>query len=448
MFDSLADRLQGAFKKLRGQTRLTEKNITEALREVRMALLEADVNLMVVKNFVNRVKARAVGTEVMKSLTPGQQVIKIVNEELAALLGDKAEPIKLAARPPTIIMMVGLQGSGKTTSCAKLAKSFKKDGKDVMLVAADIYRPAAIDQLKTLGTQVGVEVFAMPPTMSPVKITTMAVDRARTSGKDIVILDTAGRLHIDERLMRELTEIKAKTNPHELLFVADAMTGQDAVNSAERFNAELGISGVILTKMDSDARGGAAISIKAVTGKPIKFLGVGEKLDPLEPFHPDRMASRILGMGDVLSLIEKAEAAISRESAIELQRKIREKEFTLEDFRDQLQRVRSMGPLEQIMGMIPGMRNALGGMSGMEPEKDLKKIEAIINSMTQSERRDHNVIHGSRRRRIAKGSGTSVADVNRLIKQFVQTRKMMRDMQQLQTGKMKKMFGKRGFPFM
>lgn len=447
MFDSLADRIQGAFRKLSGRGRLTESNITDALREVRMALLEADVNLMVVKNFINQVKARAVGVEVLKSLTPAQQVIKIVNEELTKLLGERAEPIKTAAKPPTLIMMVGLQGSGKTTSCAKLAKGFKKQGLQPMLVAADIYRPAAIDQLKTLGAQIEVEVFALPPTVSPVKICTSAVEDARKKNKDVVILDTAGRLHIDERLMKELRDIKAQVKPTEVLFVADAMTGQDAVNSAERFNSDLGVDGIILTKMDSDARGGAAISIKTVTGKPIKLVGVGEKLDLLEPFHPDRMASRILGMGDVLSLIEKAQDAISREQALELQQKIRDKEFTLEDFRDQLRRVRNMGPLEQIMGLIPGMKNLMSSIKGNEPEKDFKLIEAIINSMTPNERRDHAIIGPGRRRRIAKGSGTSIADVNRLIKQFVQARKMMREMQRGAMMDPRKMFGKKGFPF-
>jgi signal recognition particle subunit SRP54 len=428
MFDNLTDRLQQAFRRLRGYSRLSEKNISDALREVRLALLEADVNFRVVKHFINTVKERAIGAEVMKSLTPGQQVIKIVNEELTRLMGGSRSKLAVAPRPPSVYMMVGLQGSGKTTSSAKLAMNLRKEGRKPLLVAADVYRPAAIQQLVTLGKQIGVEVYATDPSVNPIKICTDAVAYARESGFDAAILDTAGRLHIDERLMQELQAIRNRVTPTEILFVADAMTGQDAVNVAEKFNNDLGIDGVILTKMDGDARGGAAISIKSVTGKPIKFVSMGEKITPLDPFHPDRMASRILGMGDVLTLIEKAEAAISQEQALELQRKMREESFTLDDFREQLRQVRAMGPLDQLLSLIPGIKQ----MSGLDDlsmaEDEFKVIEAIINSMTPQERADHTIINSSRRRRIAKGSGRSLAEVNRLLKQFVKTRRMMKSM--------------------
>ncbi len=431
MFDNLTGRLQSVFKKLRGHGRLTEKNISDAMREVRLALLEADVNYKVVKNFINTVKQRAVGTEVLKSLTPGQQVIKVVKEELTRLMGESNTKLKSAPRPPTIIMMVGLQGSGKTTSAGKLAKRYLQGGMKPLLVAADIYRPAAIDQLVTVGKQVGSDVFQMGALANPVVICQNGIQKAKEENKDVVIIDTAGRLHIDDALMQELRNIRKKVNPTEILLVADAMTGQDAVTIAEKFNKDLDIDGVVLTKLDGDARGGAAISINAVTGKPIKLVGMGEKLDPLEPFHPERMASRILGMGDVLSLIEKAESAVSEERRLELERKIREESFTLEDFLDQLRQIRSMGPLDNLLSMIPGMPDA-GTLKGAgEPEEDLKLIEAIICSMTPEERQNHQIINGSRRRRIARGSGTTVSDVNRLLKQFAMTRKMMKNFKKM-----------------
>ncbi len=437
MFDSLSDRLQVAFKTLRGHAKLTENNISEALREVRLALLEADVNFRVVKRFINRVQERAVGQNVMKSLTPGQQVIKIVHQELIALMGDKAEKLVRASNPPSVYMLVGLQGSGKTTSGAKLARMIKKEGRKTLLVAADVYRPAAIDQLQTLGRQIGVEVFAPGQDYDPVDICADGMAHAEMEGIDTVILDTAGRLHVDLALMEELRRIKEEVNPVEVLLVADAMTGQDAVNIAESFNRDLDITGVILTKLDGDARGGAALSIKAVIGKPIKLVGTGEKIDPLETFYPDRMASRILGMGDMLSLIEKAESSISVEKQKDLERKLLENSFTLEDFRDQLGQLKKLGSFDQIMQMIPGM-GKMAKMPGMAPsDKDIGKIEAVISSMTLRERHNHKIINTSRRRRIAKGSGSSLADVNRLLKQFEQTRKMMKNIKKM--GKMGKM---------
>ena len=429
MFDSLSDRLQTVFKSLRGHAKLTERNITDALREVRFALLEADVNFRVVKKIINQIKERAVGSDVLKSLTPGQQVIKIVHEELIKLMGKEAEPLVRAPSPPTIYMLVGLQGSGKTTSCAKLAKMMTKSGRRTLLVAADIYRPAAIDQLKTLGRQIGVDVFSLGSDIDPVDIAVQGLAQMASAGYDTMILDTAGRLHIDIALMDELQRIRERIKPTEILLVADAMTGQDAVNIAENFNRDLDISGVILTKLDGDARGGAALSIKAVTGKPIKLVGMGEKLDPLQTFHPDRMASRILGMGDMLSLIERAENMIDEKERSKMEEKLRKNTFTLEDFRDQMTNLRKMGSLDQLMQMIPGM-GKLAKMPGMAPkEKDMKRIEAVISSMTPDERRNHKIINSSRKRRIARGSGTDVADVNRLLKQFDQTRKMMKNFQ-------------------
>ena len=424
-FDNLATRLQETMKKLRSKGRLSEKDVEESLREVRLALLEADVNYKVVRDFVKSVKERAIGEEVLSSLTPGQQVIKIVNEELTALMGGTQAKLTLASQPPTIIMMVGLQGAGKTTTAAKLARMLKRQGHRPLLVAADIYRPAAIKQLMVLGEQIGVPVFSMGE-QNPVDIAKAAVSHGKSNRNDVIIIDTAGRLHVDEALMEELVNIKQEVSPNEILLVVDAMTGQDAVNVAESFNNSLDIGGVVLTKLDGDARGGAALSVKAVTGKPIKFIGVSEKMDGLEPFHPDRMASRILGMGDVLTLIEKAASTVDQEKAKELAKKLKEDEFTLEDFLDQLEQVRQMGPLDQILGMLPGM----GGMNQLKDlevdESHLIRIEAIINSMTVEERRNPQIIGGSRKKRIARGSGTRVQDVNRLLKQFEQTRQLMK----------------------
>ncbi|NLY11525.1 MAG: signal recognition particle protein [Firmicutes bacterium] len=444
-FGNLASRLQETFKKLSGRGKLSEKDVTAALREVRLALLEADVNYKVVKTFTDKVKERAVGHEVLSSLSPAQQVIKIVNEELTELMGGTLSKITLASKPPTVIMMVGLQGAGKTTTSGKLALLFKKQGHRPLLVAADIYRPAAIKQLEVLGEQVGIPVFSMGDTHSPVDIANAAISHANSHGNDIVILDTAGRLHIDEDLMEELVQIKEKTKPHEILLVVDAMTGQDAVNVAEAFNEQLGIDGVVLTKLDGDARGGAALSIKTVTNTPIKFAGISEKLDGLEPFHPDRMARRILGMGDILSLIEKAEASMDEKKAKELAEKIKRAEFTLEDFKDQLQQIKNMGPLDQLIGMLPGMgqlKNLKGGLA--VDDSHLKSIEAIINSMTVEERQNPSIIGGSRRRRIAQGSGTRVQDVNRLLKQFEQMRQMMKQVSGMGKGKKK---GRNMLPF-
>ena len=434
MFDALTGKLESVFKKLRGRGVLKEDDVKEALREVRLALLEADVNFRVVKEFIGKVQERAVGQDILTSLTPGQQVIKVVHDELVGLLGGKQSKLHLSPNPPTVIMMVGLQGSGKTTTAGKLAKNFKKDGRKVLLVPADTRRPAAIEQLKTLARQVGVDAFASEST-DPVAICRDAKAWAERSLYDVVILDTAGRLQIDEPLMEELRQIKAGVKPQEVLFVADAMTGQEAVNIAEAFNREIGFDGVVLTKLDGDARGGAALSVKAVTGKPVKFTGMGEKLDALEPFFPDRMASRILGMGDVMSLIEKAQETVNVEEAEKLAKKLKKNEFDLEDFRGQLKQVKKMGGLGSIMGMIPGM-NKMKLPDADVNDKELTKVDAIISSMTFRERRDYTIISGSRRARIAKGSGTQVQDVNRLLKQFAEMRKMMKAMQ---GGKMKNM---------
>lgn len=426
MFDNLSDKLESVFKKLKGQGKLTEKNIEEGLKEVRIALLEADVHFRVVKRFVGDVKGRALGQEVLTSLTPAQQVIKIVNEELTTLMGSSHEALRLAGSPPAAVMLVGLQGSGKTTTAGKLAVHLRKIGKKPYLVPADVYRPAAIDQLTKLGTQLGVPVFASRTDMDPVEICDQARVAALRTGCDTLLLDTAGRLHIDEELMGELRRIKSAVAPSDILLVADAMTGQDAVNIAKAFNEALDIGGVVLTKMDGDARGGAALSIKAITEKPIKFIGVGEKLSQLEPFHPERMASTILGMGDVLTLIEKAQDVVDEKKAAELEQKLRKNAFTLEDFRDQLVQIRKMGSLSDLISMIPGM-NKMKQMKGVDmDDRQLVKIEAIINSMTLKERRNHNIINGSRRKRIAMGSGTRVQDVNRLIKDYTQMMKMMK----------------------
>lgn len=426
VFEGLSEKLQEVLRKLRSKGKLTEKDVDEILREVRVALLEADVNFRVVREFIQSIREKAVGQDVLGSLTPGQQVIKIVHSELTRLMGGAQSKIAIASRPPTIVMLVGLQGAGKTTACAKLAGSLKKQGHSPLMVAADVYRPAAIRQLEVLGEALEIPVFSMGADQDPVDIAKGAVSSALSKGRDVVLIDTAGRLHIDEELMAELEAIKAAVQPHEILLVADAMTGQDAVNVAKSFNERLGITGVVLTKLDGDARGGAALSIRSVTGCSVKFAGVGEKLDALEPFHPERMASRILGMGDVLTLIEKAEAVIDREKAKKIEQKLRRAEFTLEDFMDQLSQMRKMGPIDQLLGMIPGFgnRKALKGLQ--VDEKQLTRIEAIVNSMTPEERRKPDVINGSRRRRIANGSGTSVQDVNSLLKQFSQTRKLLK----------------------
>lgn len=444
VFESLSEKLQNALGKLRGKGKINEKDLDLALREVRLALLEADVNFKVVKDFVKTIKERALGSEVLESLTPGQQVIKIVNDELTKLMGEKEAKLNLASSPPSIILMAGLQGAGKTTTSAKLANLLKKQNKRPLLVACDIYRPAAIKQLQVVGEQVGVPVFSMGTNHNPIDIAKASVEHGKKHGNDIIIIDTAGRLHIDDDLMMEIEGIKNAVNPSDILLVLDAMTGQDAVNIADTFNQRLGVSGVILTKLDGDARGGAALSIRAVTDKPIKFVALGEKMDQLEPFHPDRMASRILGMGDVLSLIEKAQAGIDEKKALEMERKMRTAQFTLDDFLDQLEQMKNMGPLDEILGMIPGMNSkALKGMN--VDNKDLVKIEAIIKSMTKKERDNPDIIDSSRRKRIANGSGTQVQDVNKLLKQFKETKKMMKKFSEMSKSPKKK--GKLGFPF-
>ncbi|MFY9420104.1 MAG: signal recognition particle protein [Limnochordia bacterium] len=423
-FQNLSSRLQETMRKLRGKGRLSEKDVDQALREIRLALLEADVNYKVVRDFIAHVKERATGQEVLGSLTPGQQVIRIVNEELTQLMGGTQAKLTLASQPPSVIMLVGLQGSGKTTTSGKLARLLKSQGHRPLLVACDVYRPAAIKQLQVLGEQLEIPVFSMGE-QNPVDIAKAACSHARRFGNDVVLLDTAGRLHVDEELMDELVEIKSAVNPVEILLVVDAMTGQDAVNVAEAFNERLELGGVILTKLDGDARGGAALSVKAVTGKPIKFVGVSEKMDGLEPFHPDRMASRILGMGDLLTLIEKAAQAVDQEKAEKMAAKLKEAEFTLEDFLEQIGQMKEMGPIDQLMGMIPGL--GAKQLRGLEvDDSHLRKIEAIINSMTPEERRRPEIIGGSRRKRIALGSGTKVQDVNRLLKQFAQTKQMLK----------------------
>ena len=426
MFEKLSDKLDAAFKKLKGRGKLTEKNIEEGLKEIRMALLEADVHYRVAKRFIADVKERALGQEVLTSLTPGQQIIKIVNEELTEMMGSHQEELNLSGPDPVSLMLVGLQGSGKTTTAGKLAVYLRNKGRKPYLVPADVYRPAAIDQLKKLGQQLKVPVFSSGVDMDPVQIGRDAKSAAHQQGCDTLLLDTAGRLHVDEDLMDELVRINEAVKPADILLVADAMTGQDAVNIAQSFNQALDIGGVVLTKMDGDARGGAALSIKEITGKPIKFIGVGEKLNELEPFHPDRLASSILGMGDVLTLIEKAQNAVDEKKAAELEKKLRKSQFTLEDFRDQMLQIRKMGSLSDIIKMIPGM-GKLKQMKNMDmDERELVRIEAIINSMTPLERRRHGIINGSRRRRIAKGSGTRVQDVNRLLKNYTQVLKMLK----------------------
>ncbi len=427
MLSALSAKLDGILKRLRGHGVLTETQIAEALKEVRVALLEADVNFKIVKEFIERVRVKAVGQEVLQSLTPGHQVVKVVWDELRALMGSHQTGLALSPTPPTVIMVVGLQGAGKTTTCGKLARYFKASGKRVMLVAADPRRPAAVEQLVTLGQGLDVPVHrAETPTAEAVAICAAGVERARMQGFEVAILDTGGRLHIDDELMDELAAIRTRTVPHEVLLVADAMIGQDAVTMAEQFDRRVGLTGVILTKIEGDARGGAVLSIKAVTGKPIKFLGTGEKLEALESFHPDRMASRILGMGDVLSLIEKAQEVVAQDQAEAMVRKVQSDSLTLEDFREQLRQVNKLGSLDQILDLLPGGERLKDLRGGAIPEKEMARVAAIIDSMTPRERRDHTLLNGSRKRRIAKGSGTSVQDVNRLIKQYLEARKMMK----------------------
>lgn len=435
-FQNLSSRLQETMRKLRGKGRLSEKDVDEILREIRLALLEADVNFKVVRDFIAHVKERATGHEVLSSLTPGQQVIRIVNEELTQLMGGTQEKLTLSAKPPSVIMMVGLQGSGKTTTAGKLARMLKGQGHRPILVACDIYRPAAINQLQTLGKQIEIPVFSMGE-QNPVDISKAAYKHALSHNNDIVLIDTAGRLHVDAELMEELVKIKEAVNPSDILLVVDAMTGQDAVNVAKSFNEQLELGGVVLTKLDGDARGGAALSVKAVTGKPIKYVGVSEKMDGLEVFHPDRMASRILGMGDVLTLIEKAAQAVDEEKAEKMAAKLRDAQFTLDDFHDQLQQMKEMGPIDQLVGMIPGMGN-MKQLKNLEvDESHLVKIEAIIQSMTPEERQRPEIIGGSRRKRIANGSGTRIQDVNRLLKQFSQTKQMLKQFSGSPIGKSK-----------
>ncbi|SHN15859.1 signal recognition particle protein [Gracilibacillus kekensis] len=451
-FEGLADRLQNTIQKIKGKGKVTEQDVKEMTREVRLALLEADVNFKVVKDFVKKVKERAIGQEVMESLTPGQQVIKVVKEELTALMGGDESKIAVADKPPTVIMMVGLQGAGKTTTTGKLANLLrKKYNRKPLLVAADVYRPAAIDQLETLGKQLSMPVYSEGTDANPVDIVNNAMAHAKEEHLDYVLIDTAGRLHIDNDLMDELVQIKQNVNPDEVFLVVDSMTGQDAVNVAESFNEQLEVSGVVLTKLDGDTRGGAALSIKAVTDKPIKFAGMGEKLDQIEVFHPERMASRILGMGDVLSLIEKAQDNVDEKRAKELEEKMRSATFTFDDFLEQMSQVKNMGPLDELMDMIPGA-NKMKGLKNVDfDEKQIAHVEAIIQSMTAKERQDPSLMNAGRRKRIAKGSGRSVSEVNRLLKQFEEMKKMMKQMTNMQQGKK----GKKGkkpkglnFPFM
>ena len=445
-FDGLGDKLQDIFKRMKGQGKISEKDLKAVMREVKMALLEADVNYKVVKQFIDKVNSRAVGEEVMESLTPGQQVVKIVHDELTELLGGVQSKLIISPKPPTVIMMVGLQGSGKTTTTGKLGRLLKKQGKRPLLAACDIYRPAAIKQLQVLGEQLDIPVFTLGDQVSPVDIAKGALAHAKSHGNDIVILDTAGRLHIDEVLMEELRQVKEAVEPTEILLVVDSMVGQDAANVAASFNELLDISGVILTKLDGDTRGGAALSIKTVTGKPIKFAGMGETLDALEPFHPDRMASRILGMGDVLTLIEKAQENIDQQKAEELQKKMMKAEFTLEDYLAQMDQLKDMGNINSMMEMIPGMsKNKLKDLQ--VSDKDLAQTKAIILSMTVEERRNPKIINGSRRKRIAAGSGMKVQDVNRLLKQYDQSQMLMKQFAGMATGKKGKK-GKLKLPFM
>src|SRR4051794_20738164 len=428
VFDTLSERLQSALGDVRSRGKLTEDDINKAMRQIRLALLEADVNFQVVKQFTTAVKERALGAEVLESLNPGQQVVKLVDEELTKLMGGAGRDLVFASKPPTVILMAGLQGSGKTTACGKLARHLREQGKDVALAACDVYRPAAVDQLVTVGGQAGATVYQQGTDRDPVDIAEWALDQARQDGRDVLIVDTSGRLHIDEELMDELAKIRKRTKPHDVLLVVDAMTGQDAVNVAQRFAEVANFDGVILSKLDGDARGGAALSVKAVTGKPILYASTGEKLDAFERFHPDRMAQRILGMGDVLTLVEKAERQMDERQAAELERKIRKQQFTLDDFLDQMRQIRKMGPLTSLLKMMPGVGSQLGNLK--VDDRDLDRLQAIITSMTPEERRNPAILNGSRRRRIALGSGTNVQAVNQLVKQFGQMQKMMRHLQQ------------------
>ncbi|HET9220444.1 MAG TPA: signal recognition particle protein [Terriglobia bacterium] len=432
MFDTLSEKLQRIFKNLKGEGRITEQHLDETLKEIRIALLEADVNFKVVKQFTDAVKQKSLGQEVMQSLSPGQQIVKIVHEELIQILGGENVRLNFTSQPPTVIMMVGLQGSGKTTSTGKLAKWLSKNNHRPMLVSVDVYRPAAREQLKVIARDIEVKIWDGAPGDKPLALCEGALREARNTGHDVLLIDTAGRLHIDEELMAELTEIKQKIRPHEILFVADAMLGQDAVKSAQQFHERLGFNGFVLTKMDGDARGGAALSIKQVTGQPVKFVGMGEKYDALEVFHPDRLASRIIGMGDVLSLIEKAQEVVDQKQALET---LKKDSFTLEDFRDQLRQLKKLGTMDQILSMLPAVGPFKEMQKAKVDEKELVRTEAIIDSMTPKERRNHQIINGSRRKRIAKGSGTSVQEVNQLLKQYVQAQKMMKTMKSSLFGK-------------
>ena len=442
-FENLSNKLQDVFKQLRGKGKLTEADVKTAMREVKIALLEADVNFKIVKDFIKTVTERAVGTEVLDGLNPAQQVIKIVNEELIALMGTTQSQLTFAKRPPTVYMMVGLQGAGKTTSTGKLAGQLRKQGRNPLLVACDVYRPAAIKQLQVVGKNYNIPVFEMGDKISPVEISKKALEYAEEHRHDVILIDTAGRLHINEELMQELQDIKATVKPQEILLVVDAMTGQDAVTVAESFDGQLGVDGIIMTKLDGDARGGAALSVRSVTNKPIKYIGMGEKMEDLEPFYPDRMASRILGMGDVLTLIDKVQQNIDEEEAKEMQKKMLSNEFTLEDFLSQMQQIKKMGPLKDLMGMIPGMNkfNLDDALQGVDPAKEMVKTEAIIQSMTKEERENPSILNGPRKKRIANGSGRSIAEVNRLLKQFEEMKKMMKQMTNMQKGKKGK------FPF-
>ena len=436
-FENLSNKLQDVFKQLRGKGKLTEADVKTAMREVKIALLEADVNFKIVKNFIKTVTERAVGTEVLEGLNPGQQVIKIVNEELISLMGTTQSQLTFAKRPPTVYMMVGLQGAGKTTSSGKLAGQLRKQGRNPLLVACDVYRPAAIKQLQVVGKNYNIPVFEMGDKLSPVEISKKALEYAAENRNDVILIDTAGRLHINEELMQELQDIKEVVKPQEILLVVDAMIGQDAVTVAESFDSQLGIDGIIMTKLDGDARGGAALSVRSVTNKPIKYIGMGEKMEDLEPFYPDRMASRILGMGDVLPLIDKVQQNIDEQEAKEMQKKMLSNEFTLEDFLSQMQQIKKMGPLKDLMGMIPGMNkfNLDEALNGVDPSKEMAKTEAIIQSMTREERLNPSILNGPRKKRIANGSGRSIAEVNRLLKQFEEMKKMMKQMNNMQKGK-------------
>jgi len=432
MFDTLSEKLQRIFKNLKGEGRITEEHLDVTLKEIRIALLEADVNFKVVKQFTDAVKQKSLGQEVMQSLSPGQQIVKIVHAELIEILGGENVRLNFTSQPPTVVMMVGLQGSGKTTSTGKLAKWLSKNNHRPMMVSVDVYRPAARDQLKVIAKDIDVKIWDGNPGDKPLALCEEALREARNTGHDVLLIDTAGRLHIDDELMKELTEIKSKIRPHEILFVADAMLGQDAVKSAQQFHERLGFNGFILTKMDGDARGGAALSIKQVTGQPVKFVGMGEKYDALEVFHPDRLASRIIGMGDVMSLIEKAQEVVDQKQALAT---LKKDTFTLEDFRDQLRQIKKLGTMDQILGMLPSVGPFKDMQEAKVDEKELVRTEAIIDSMTPKERRNHQIINGSRRKRIAKGSGTSVQEVNQLLKQYVQAQKMMKTMKSSLFGK-------------